>query len=251
MISVVPITKSGHKNKFWQRFASYRFAENEYLAPLAAAEISKAVHAMPMAFARQENRFMLVGLLSLTPGQNRFVDPAGKWLGKYVPASFRGYPFGVARVADKNDLILCVDENSGLISDTSGEPIFDDRGNLAGPVQEIMTFLSRIRKNREKTDQAVAALAEAGLMAPWPPDAKKGLVHHIEGLYKVDEAKLNSLEDEVFLRLRRSRSLVVAYAQLLSMENIHVFDALAKIREQVKETRMDTAFLNDDMISFD
>lgn len=251
MISVVPISKSVHKNKFWQRFTSYRFAENEYLAPLAAAEISKAVRAMPMAFARQENRFMLVGLLSLTQGQNRFVDPAGKWLGKYVPACFRGYPFGIARMAGKDDLILCVDENSGLISDTSGEPIFDDQGNLAGPVKEIMTFMSQVRKNREKTDQAVAALVDAGLMAPWPPDAEKGFTHHVRGLYKVDEAKLNSLEDEVFLGLRRSRSLPVAYAQLLSMENIHVFDALSKIREQVKETRIDTGFLNDDIISFD
>jgi hypothetical protein len=54
---------------------------------------------VPLAFARHQDRFLLVAVLSLTPGFNLFVSPTGQWLGRYVPSVFRGYPFRLARKA--------------------------------------------------------------------------------------------------------------------------------------------------------
>jgi hypothetical protein len=233
MHSLTAITPEQHKGKYWKRYDSYTFVEKNNLAPLLAAEISKAIHAFPMAFINQGENFMLVGLMSLTPGKNMFVAPNGQWLGVYVPSVFRGYPFRLARAEAKDDLILCIDEDSGLISDTEGEPFFDEQGQLAKPVKDVLDFLSQVEHNRMATQQAVSTLADAGLITEWPLKVKAGEGEkNIAGVYMVDEAKLNSLDDEAFLKLRKTGSLPLAYAQLLSMGNIQVFEKLGQIRRE-------------------
>lgn len=256
MSDKTPVSPKTHQNRFWQRYTSYRFAQNEHVVPLAAAEIPRAVQAMPLAFEKQNDTFVLVGVLSLTSDRNLFVNPDGKWVGPYVPSFFRGYPFSLNRKKDSSDkLILCVDEASGLISDTQGEPFFDDQGDLAGTVKDVLNFLTQVYQNRLATDAAVAALAGAGLMTPWQVKDRDGRERSIaNGLYKVNEAGLNSLDDQTFLKLRKSRSLPVAYAQLLSMGNIGVLARMAERNVPAPTAGpkdVGGVVLDDDMIRFE
>jgi hypothetical protein len=57
----------------------------------------------------------------------------------------------------------------------------------------------------------------------------------VTGLYRIDEAVLNALENEDFLTLRQSGALLVADAQLLSMNQIAVLKQLAQIQTQFHE----------------
>lgn len=255
MVQLTPVTRTVHKEKCWHRFTSYRFAQNDHLAPLSAAEITRAVHAMPLAFVRHNRTFVLVGLLSLTPGQNLFVGPDGRWVGDYVPSSFRSYPFGLARIKGEKSPVLCIDENSGLVSDKGGEPFFDDQGAVTPPVKEITNFLDRVWKSRVAADQAVAALSDAGLIIPWTIGSGDGPeTENTKGFYKVDESRLNTIDDDIFLKLRKSRSLALAYAQLLSMGNVSVLARLAKGGDSARQTapRQDRGMvLDDDIIRFE
>ena len=255
MPQLVPITKQNHGSKSWTRFSSYTFASKDNLAPLAGAEIAKAVSALPMAFVKQQDRFFLAAVLSLTPGTNLFVAPDGRWLGKYIPSVFRGYPFQLAKAQGKDKLVLCVDEGSDLVNDDSaaGEPFFDETGEVSRPVKEIMNFLNQVEQNRAATHLAVASLAEAGVIMEWPLKIQdKDQEKPVTGLYRIDETKLNSLEDEKFLKIRRAGALPIAYAQLFSMGNIQNFAQLAKAQEQMKEKTPDIKPIlgDDDMISF-
>jgi hypothetical protein len=249
------ITKQSHADKTWTRFSSYAFASKSSIASMAGAEIAKAVvGGLPMGFVKEQGRFFLAAVLSLTPGTNLFVTQNGKWLGEYIPSAFRGYPFMLAKAEGKDDLILCVDEESGLVKDDkSAEPFFDDQGQLSKPVNDILNFLSQIENNKRITIQAVAALAEAGVITEWPLKIKHGDQEKpVTGLYRIDEAKLNSLEDEQFTKLRKAGSLPIAYAQLLSMGNIQVFEKLAKAQRQaaVKTPDVGSFLGDDDVISF-
>lgn len=254
------ITKQSHADKFWTRQLSYSFAAKDSLALLAAAELSKAVHAFPMVFIKQQDRFFLAAVLSLTPGTNLFVAQNGKWLGGYVPAAFRGYPFSLAKAQGKDNLILCVDEDSGLVHEdkTAGEPFFDDTGEVTQQVKDVLNFLNQMEQNKTATNVAVAALADAGVITQWPLKIRQGDQEKpVTGLYRVDEAKLNSLDDGQFTKLRKAGSLPVAYAQLFSMGNISIFEKLAQIREKTQPKKdnmpddMPNMLAGDDMISFD
>ena len=55
------------------------------------------------------------------PEHNLFVGPDGHWLGGYVPASLRSYPFRVLGSEGSGQLALCVDEDSGLVVEDSME----------------------------------------------------------------------------------------------------------------------------------
>jgi len=147
-----------------------------------------------------------------------------------VPSAFRGYPFRLARAEAQDDLILCVDEDSGLVSGdkAAGEPFFDDNGEITQPVKDVLDFLNQVERNRAVTETAVAGLAEAGLITEWPLKIKdQDQEKPVTGLFRIDEPKLNTLDDDRFLKLRKAQALPIAYAQLLSMNNIQVFAQLA------------------------
>jgi hypothetical protein len=79
----------------------------------------------------------------------------------------------------------------------------------------------------------------------------------VTGLFRIDEARLNALDDEGFLKLRKAGGLSIAYAQLLSMNNIQMLAQLAEARAQMSQARktpqasdIGPAFGDDDMISF-
>jgi hypothetical protein len=263
MSQLTPISKQHHAEKSWKRFTTYTFAAKDNLVPLVAAETPKAVSSLPMAFARHQDRFLLVAVLSLIQGTNLFVSPTGQWLGRYVPSAFRGYPFRLAKAEGQDDLILCVDEDSGLVSENNdaGEPFFDGDGEIAQSVKGVLDFLNQVERNRMVTETAVTSLAEAGLITEWPLKIKdQEQEKPVTGLYRIDETKLNALGDDQFLKLRKAQALPIAYAQLLSMGNIQVFAQLAKARAQMNQ--MDQAksvpqvpdiqpmLGDDDMISF-
>jgi hypothetical protein len=157
--------------------------------------------------------------------------------------------------------VLCVDEDSGLVHNdqTAGELFFDDNDEVSKPVKEILDFLNQVEQNRAATNVAVAALEEAGVLADWLLKIKDGEQEKpVTGLYRIDEAGLNALEDEAFLKIRKAGALLIAYAQLMSMGNMQNLAQLAKAQEQMKQAQtkqknldIQPVFGDDDMISFD
>ena len=64
------------------------------------------------------------------------------------------------------------------------------------------------------------------------------------GLLRIDEVRLNALDDASFLALRSAGALAIAYSQMLSMRRIAVFETLAKIQGKISQVnaRQQTAF---------
>jgi hypothetical protein len=82
--------------------------------------------------------------------------------------------------------------------------------------------------------RGVSPLAQAGVIKPWPITIKSEQGDRtVSGLYCFDEAALNALSNEDFLKLRASPALPIAYAQLLSMGQLGVFENLARIQAQL------------------
>ena len=90
------ITRENHADKYWQRYTTYNHALTDSVVPLTATELPKAVMTLPVGFIEQGGAFVLVAVLGLQPGKNLFVGPQGRWVGNYIPAAFRSYPFRLA-----------------------------------------------------------------------------------------------------------------------------------------------------------
>jgi hypothetical protein len=228
------VSRERHAGKAWRHYTSYAFAAGDAVLPLAASELVQAVMGMPVAFMRQDGRYVLMAVLSLAPDRNLFVAPDGRWLGEYVPMVLRGYPFRLLRPEGREESILCVDENSGLVVDAGhNEAFFTAEGALAETLRQVLDFLGHLERNRAVTDQAVAALAEAGVIEPWPLTLKNnGAAVPVAGLHRIAEDRFNALDDDALLMLRRTGALPIAYMQMLSMQQTKVLKRLTEVHEQ-------------------
>lgn len=232
------ITKTDFANLRWKRYESYHFAALDAVASLVVQELPKACMHLAIAFIPQGEHFTSVAVLGLQPGQNLFVAPDGRWLGGYTPAAYRGHPFALANTADGQQ-VLCVDADSGLIHDShissEGEAFFDEQGQPSQPVKDVMNFLQQVHANRAATEHICAALQAHGLIQPWPIAVKTEQGDKtVQGLYRIDEAQLNSLSAEALYTLQQAGALPVAYAQLLSMQHLPTLGQLAQAHEQAQ-----------------
>ena len=134
-----------HAAKGWRRPAGFAHAAAEAVVPLVGAEFGKAATAMPIAFVAQAGGYQPVALMSPIAGRNLFIGPAGQWLGGYVPAFLRAYPFRLARANETEQAILCIDEDSGLVVDADGaeQSFFDADGKPSPETKAVLDFLWR------------------------------------------------------------------------------------------------------------
>lgn len=236
MTEFAAVTPERHAKKRWKRVINYKFAAAETAIPLVGAELSKAISAMPSGFIKQEAGYQLVAITSLQSVRNLYVAPDGEWLGSYIPAALRTYPFRLLKPESAEESILCINEGSGLVAEITeeGNAFFDDQNQPTQGIKDILNLLSAVEANLALTQVAVNAMADAGLITPWEINLKKGEeVAPVEGLFRVDEAALNKLDDEDFLTLRKAGGLAIAYAQLMSMNQLAALEQLGKLRGQI------------------
>jgi hypothetical protein len=238
MAELAAITPERHAKKVWKHVTDYAFVAEDAGIPLVGAELGKAALAMPIGLIKIDAGYQLVAITSLQPGTNLYVAPDGKWLGGYIPAALRGYPFKLAQQEGAEKVVLCINEGSGLVVENTedGNPFFDDQDQPTQGIKDILNFLTQIKASRDVTEGAVNALADAGLIMPWKINLKQGeKVVPVKGLFSIDEAALNKLDDEDFLTLRKAGGLALAYAQLLSMSQLVVLERLGELQGQILE----------------
>ena len=139
-----PLSTTTHAGKSFHSARNYQHAKTRTTVPLVISELPRAVPAFPVCFTVSRDKYILTALMGLKPDQNLFVAQEGKWRTSYIPAYLRAHPFYLAE-AREGKQVVCVDENSGLISEAGGEPMFSD-GKPTQKMQQIIDFLEKIAK---------------------------------------------------------------------------------------------------------
>ena len=252
MTQITAISRERHADKRWKRSESYAFTANDAVAPLVAQELSRACLSMPIGFVQTEDAFQLVAVQGLQAEQNLWLSPDGRWFGPYVPAVYRSYPFALAKSEDDRR-VLCIREDSGLITESEGERFFDEAGQPSQPVQEVLRFLELLANNAQQTAAQCAILMAHHLIQPWNIQLKSGEAEQtVKGLFRVDEAALNALPTKAFEMLRKAGALPLVYCQLLSMQHINTLGKLANrqaqgtLAAQQPDGDLDLEFLKND-----
>ena len=202
---------------------------------------------------------MAVALLGVEQHQNLYVHPDGRWLGGYIPASLRGYPFNLLP-NEQGQRILCIDAEQLIMDVTDvGQPLFDDNGQPTEAVAKQLDFHQHCVDNRERTQQAVNALQQAGVLVPWGLEISRGegaAPKRIDGLYRIDEKALNTLDAETYATLQGA-PMALAHAQLFSVNQTHQLIERARFHENshaehdATPENLDSLFDGDDDLTFD
>lgn len=223
MANLQAISKEGYADKKWQLNPGFSFAAKHSVSPLVFQELTNAMACMPIAFMPNKDKYVAVAVQGLTPETNLFVDADGNWLGKWVPAVYRSYPFILASTSgDGENLVLSVDEDSGLVGGEEADQVFfDETGELSEQMKEVMKFLSEGQNGRIAINRICEQLQEHDLITPWnlKLEYTEG-PYQVDGLFCINEPIFQALSDEAFIELRKTGALSLIYSQLLSMQQI-------------------------------
>jgi hypothetical protein len=220
------VKDAGLKLKQERRFG---FAAETNSIPLAADEFYVAQAHYPIVFTANDPA-QPVAVVGVANRRNLFVGADGLWRpGCYIPAYVRRYPFIFAKVEDREEFILAIDEAADAFSKGEGEPLFAD-GKPTEIANHALQFCLALQQQQEVAMQFAAALNEHKLLVENKAELRAGQSSSsLTGFRIIDEVRFNSLPDEVILEWRKRGWLGLAYAQLMSMRR---WDALAALTNE-------------------
>jgi hypothetical protein len=238
MSDIQPITRERHSHRAWNRAVGFGWASHERIVALGRQEAMQLMMTLPLGFVRQGDQPLLVAVVGLRPGENLMIGADGKWLWPSVPTALQHYPFRLLRDTEGREL-LAIDE-AGLLPPEApgGTALYDSDGQPVAELGTILAQLSQSEQERQQARQIAALLDQHGLLELWELKFQgEAGVQKIDGLYRVNEEKLNELPPEVLQTLRNGGALAMAYCQLLSMQHIHYVAQLAAARARQRPTQ--------------
>lgn len=195
---------------------------DRHVAPLMLQEFVSAAPHYPIFFLKTNDSddYNAVTVFGLTENQNLFIKN-NKFEGQYLPVALRAYPFSLAQASDEQ-LILCVNEESDIVSKTEGQALFDAEGKATEFFQSVNTFFkdyidaSNVSRNIMKQLDEMGLFKADGLQYR---DAA-GTERRVNGFFVIDREKFDALTDEQFLSLRKFGVLPAIYAHFASLDRI-------------------------------
>jgi len=231
-VTLIPLSRDQHADLRVRPLDSLGFAADMMAISLYGSETLRAAHEFPIIFTAEREGYFPAALLGLTGGQNLFVDGQGRWLAGYLPAVWRRGAFRLAKVTDGDRWILCILEDSPLLSRSEGQPLFAEDGAPTPLVDQVTQFLLSLENDRVGSLAACAELDRQGLIIPWDlrvseHDAPK---RRLEGLYKIDEPKFLDCSKDALFALNRCGALPMIYAHFMSLHKMSLLKRLADER---------------------
>jgi hypothetical protein len=231
--NLVPVTRERHGNKRVRSIERFDFASRFHVASLMMHEFVRATSFYPIVFIddREQGGFKPVALLGLESDENLCIDPdTAAWLpGAYIPAIIRRYPFALASTDKQGEFAICIDEGAGLLSESDGLPLFDAEGAATETLDHVKRFLGELQQMDAISREFCGWLERHNMLKPLNLRVRVGeTTRDVAGSYIVNEERLESLSDELFLELRRRRFIAPIHAHLTSLAQI---DRLVRIKE--------------------
>ncbi len=228
-----PLNAALDGGKSLKALPDFRYAARTNSVAINNAEFTLAMRSYPIVFTPAEPR-AAVAVLGLSDGDNLFVGSDGAWEPDcYIPAYVRRYPFILMEQPGSSELIVCIDEEAGLLEDSAARPLFVD-GKPSEGLRQAMDFCRAFHTENQATLAFARAVAEHGLLVRNEArvNLRDGRQLTLGGFEVIDEAKFNALPDAIFLDWRRRGWLHLVYCHLMSMANWGVLVDLAAKKAQ-------------------
>lgn len=212
----------------------FTYAAATIAIPLAIVEFPQAVLDYPIVFAAGETGpGTPVALVGIREKENLFVDASGKWLGTYVPAYVRRYPFVLNIDPETKNPMVLVDEAFDGLNKTEGESLFNEDGTETEFTKSMLNFLADFKAQGEFSNEFMARLKKYDLLVSQAVVVNRGgePAVTLDGFLIVDEKRLNALDDAATLELARSGDLGRIHTHLLSLNNIQ--RVVARLQEKM------------------
>ena len=222
--TAVPITRARHFDCSLASIEGFEFSQGINSVPLTGVEFPMALAEYPIIFAGSPGEIAPAVILGLGGTENNFLAPDFTWMGKYIPAFIRRYPFVFSRADDR--FLLCVDEEyAGFNRDGLGQQFFTPEGEMAPLVQNVLAFVQEYQAQFTRTQMFCAKIEKLDILEPMQAQVTvDGVMQNMLGGFQaVSREKLKALPGDTLAELAATDELELIYLHLQSMRN---FEAL-------------------------
>lgn len=222
----VPVSSTRHAGCSVEA-RDHGFCRRVNSVPLTAVEFRSAAAEYPIVFVGDRDTVQPAAVLGLRAGENLLVSEEGAWLGRYIPAFVRRYPFVFSAGPEDGRFVLCVDEAfPGFNREGRGEALFSPEGDATAYVGRVLRFLQEYRSHFLRTRRFCRELMDLDLLQPMEARySMAGKPQSIAGFSAVDRERLKQLSGDALARLVASDQLELVYLHLQSLRNFDVLRA--------------------------
>lgn len=216
-----------HRHLKLASVADHSMTDGMHSCFIAATEIAHAAREFAIAFVRDgqdaggKQRVRPIALLGLTAGENLYLDGTA-WGAGYLPAYIRRYPFWAAQLEGMTEPALLFDAWWHGFSETEGDALYDADGQPSPRLVQAIQFVEAFDVEAQRTDTFCEMLVDLDVLREMSASVtlQDGTSFALDGLFAVDEARLNALDDETVLKLHRGGALGLIHAHRLSLPNL-------------------------------
>lgn len=209
---------------------------HERMVPVVLSEFLKLVVQYPIVFTKnaETGRFVCVALLGFAPEENLFWQN-NQWQGIYTPLNILRQPFFIGQENDK--AIICIDTQSDCLDKGQeklllSQSIFTEQGEETEFLRNTKKMLAELIDGERQTHDFIQTLLELKLIMPMSLDITfaNQQEQQVQGLYTVDEEKLEALHTDPLLMLQQKNYLKPIYILIASLG--HIYSLIQKKNER-------------------
>jgi hypothetical protein len=232
---VVPIASDTHRDWSVKLTDDFTFAKSLNSVPILAVEFIAAAQDYAIVFATANDAVFPAVLLGFEDGSNLCVDAEGAWVGGYLPAFLRRYPFVFAEDSngEGRSFTLCIDEEyAGLNREGRGERLFDSDGNRTQYLQTMLTFVSQFQAQFNLTQTFGERLKRLGLLedAQARFTTAEGRSGTLGGFQTIVRDRLKAIPEAELKEMFTTDELELCFVHLHSLQNINRLGSKAPTR---------------------
>ena len=223
--NVTALNRERHADWYIDSDQGYSFAAGTNSIYLAASEFAVAAREFAVVFARDGNGVAVpTVLLGIATDQNLLIGADGAWLGNYVPAYLRRYPYILANTeATPEQYTVCIDETySGFNTAKEGERLLVENGEQSPYLANSVKFLQDYLVATQLTAKFCEALVKADLLDSTQANISlnSGGTYSLSGFFCVTRERLQKLTSEQLKEFMDQGYLELIYLHMHSLANL-------------------------------
>lgn len=204
-----------------------QYGDNTHITPVTANELHNLALEYPVFFTKNEEtgQFELTALLGFEQHENLFLQ-GDHWDASYIPMHILRQPFAVTHQERKSETdeqrtLISLDMNSRRLQKSHGEALFNQDGSQTPYLRNMTDLLAQLISSTKSTNAFISTIVGLNLLEATSLQVTfQGKETVFEGLYAINEKKLNSLSAEPLHEMYKKGYLQASYLHITSMGNI-------------------------------
>lgn len=209
--NIVALDKTKHQSLELVDEFNLDFASSINFIPILHSELTQVAQELPIVFLKSgDTEFALAAVVGLRDKENLQIKD-GRWVGRYIPAFIRRYPFITLSQPDNPaQFFIAIDADANCLIDRKNkkkagqesEPLFEG-GAPSKKIQQVLPFLQKYHLEHRNTIQFCQQLSDLQLLSSsnLKIQSKSGQTYQVNGIWIIEEANLKKLLPEVLHQL--------------------------------------------------